>query len=145
MKKDVACINLRELFACVVMAMTFAHTWNSDNVLFRCDNMSATLAVLAGRSKNKVIMHYLRVLALLGAIYNFTYRFEHIPGVKNIVADFLSREEIDKIKAKYPHLVLTPAIWVPRVTDENWESAAISTWKRQLLDKKQANNAAASS
>ena len=138
MKKDAACINLRELFACVTMAMTFAHTWEGEHVCFHCDNMSATLAVLAGKSKNIVIMHYLRVLALLGAVYKFTYRFEHIAGVKNVVADFLSREEVEKIKINYPHLVQSPAIWVPRVTDDNWESAAIATWQRQLLEKKQA-------
>ena len=143
MKKDVACINLRELFSCVVMAMTFAHTWRHEHICFHCDNMSATLAVLAGKSKNIVIMHYLRVLALLGAIFQFTYRFEHIAGVKNIVADFLSREELDKIKLKYPDLVRSPVIWVPRVTDDNWESEAIRTWQQQLLERKQAYNASA--
>jgi hypothetical protein len=137
MRKDVACINLREFFTAVQAAATWGHTWSGDRVRFKCDNMSAVLAVLAGKSKNIVIMHYLRVLALLGAMYRFTYFFEHISGVKNVIADFFSREEEEKIKIQYPHFVRVPAIWLPRVTDEHWESAAIRTWQQQLFEKKQ--------
>ena len=38
--------------------------------------MTATQAVLAGTSKNATIMNLLRVLALVAALNQFTFRFE---------------------------------------------------------------------
>ena len=133
MRKDSACINCRELFACVAMALTFAQKWKNQRVLFRCDNMAATQAVLAGTSKNKKIMNLLRVLAMVAALNQFTYRFEWLAGAENVVADFLSREEQEKIDTKYPKLQRVAAVLPPRTGDAEWELSTVAAWQAQLL------------
>ena len=134
MRKDSASINVRELFAIVQMAMTFGHSWNNQHVQFNTDNMAAVPAVIdiAGSSKNTVIMHYLRVLAMLAAIGQWTYRIQWIAGVTNIIADAISRKEQEIIKAQYPQLVRSDSLWVPKPGEADWEKSAIRQWSAQL-------------
>ena len=137
MRKDSASINVRELFAIVQTAMTFGHCWKNQHVQFNADNMASVLAVIAGSSKNKLMMHYLRVLALLAALGQWTYRIQWIAGITNIIADAASRKDQEKIAAQFPQLVRSDSLWVPRPDEANWEQSAIRQWSEQL----QARNA----
>ena len=136
MRKDSASINVRELFAIVQMAMTFGHLWKNQHVQFNADNMASVMAVIAGTSKNKIMMHYLRVLALLAALGQWTYRIQWIAGVTNIIADAASRKEQEEIAAQYPQLVRSDSLWVPRPDEAEWEQSAIRLWSAQLQARK---------
>jgi hypothetical protein len=60
-------------------------------------------------------MKLMRQLTWCACKYNFTFSAKHVPGVKNNLADSISRLQIDKFRqlapqaAKHPHLC--PAIF----------------------------------
>ena len=60
-------------------------------VLFRCDNAAVVAIVNSGRSKHPLAMHYTRLLYLLGAVFNFSFKSVHIAGRDNVAADGISR------------------------------------------------------
>jgi hypothetical protein len=55
-------INVREMLMIATSALTFGHRWSGSSVVFHCDNQSDFFGVLKGKSKNKEIMHLVRVL-----------------------------------------------------------------------------------
>ena len=80
-------------------------------------------------------MNLLRVLALVAALNQFTFRFEWLEGSRNVVsvADFLSREAQSEIVLKYPAVLRVAAVLPPRVNDAEWEMSAVAEWQSQLL------------
>jgi hypothetical protein len=58
---------------------------------FRCDNESFVHAVRRGRSSIPTINWLLLQLHELQAIFSFSLRVDHVPGVLNVAADALSR------------------------------------------------------
>ena len=50
---------------------------------FRCDNQAIVGAIQSWRSKEPLVMHLLRGLALFAMEFSFTIRASHIAGVAN--------------------------------------------------------------
>lgn len=80
-----------ELYPIVVAACLWGHCWSRKRVLFHCDNQATVHIINKGRSKALVIMKLVRRLVLLAAKLNFAFSASFIPGVKNEIADSLSR------------------------------------------------------
>ncbi|VDI15420.1 Hypothetical predicted protein [Mytilus galloprovincialis] len=68
-----------------------ANIGRGKRIVFHCDNESTVNIINKGRSKVQDIMKLMRKLTWLAAINNFTFSSKHIPGVKNVIADSLSR------------------------------------------------------
>ncbi|CAG2240598.1 unnamed protein product [Mytilus edulis] len=81
----------RELYPIVVAAVLWGKHWTRKRIVFHCDNESTVNIINKGRSKVQDIMKLMRKLTWLAAINNFTFSSKHIPGVKNVIADSLSR------------------------------------------------------
>ena len=64
-------INVREMFMVATSGLTFGHRWSGKLEIFHCDNLSDVFAVLKGKSKNKEIMHLIRVLHYAAALHGF--------------------------------------------------------------------------
>jgi hypothetical protein len=121
-------INVREMFMVATSALTFGHRWSGSLVVFHCDNQSDVFAVLKGKSKNKEIMHLIRVLHYAAAVHGFAYEIRHIRGVDNTLADMASRMDVEVFlrECRTPLKRIQP-ILPPHPNDPNWEKTMAAT------------------
>lgn len=102
-------ITFKELFP-IVLAV---HLWGKDlenqKVLFHCDNMAVVHMINRQTTRSTPSMGLIR--ALVGAClrHNVLFRAKHIPGIKNEVADALSRLQLQRFRALCPHADIHPA------------------------------------
>ncbi len=116
-------INVQEAWALPTEAMHRAEQWRGKLVRIHCDNQSDVLSVRAGRSKNKNILHYLRVLYFISALYSFKIDIQYIHTSLNI-ADQPSRVPAHVILQDpcSPLKCFKPLTWVPPLPeDPQWE------------------------
>ncbi|XP_071171222.1 uncharacterized protein [Mytilus edulis] len=92
----------RELYPIVVAAVLWGKLWTRKRIVFHCDNESTVNIINKGRSKVQDIMKLMRKLTWLAAINNFTFSSKHIPGVKNVIADSLSRFDFQTFRKEAP-------------------------------------------
>ena len=70
-----------------------------------CDNLAAVYIINKGSTAHPLIMHALRLLFWLSAIYNFRFTAVYVQGHLNTIADAMSRlHEHRKCVAFYRHL-----------------------------------------
>jgi len=118
-------VNLKEMFALTVMALTFGAQWRGQVLLFNCDNMVTVDTIRRGGSSISGLAHLHRVLAYCAAWYGFSYRVVHVPGVRNVLADDASRLSLADFQSKYPDLVFCPPVLPPMADDPDWEGNVI--------------------
>ena len=92
----------RELYPIVVAAYLWGHLWCRKRIMFHCDNEAVVNIVNKGRSKMADIMKLMRTLTWLSVRNNFIIHCKHIPGVKNVIADALSRFNFQTFRAAAP-------------------------------------------
>ena len=98
-------INHKEVLAQIFAAFRWAPSWANQHVIIYCDNEAAVHIINKGSTANPVIMHFLRQLFWLSAIYNFRFIAKHIQGKHNVIADAVSRlHQPLKCLASYQHL-----------------------------------------
>jgi hypothetical protein len=90
----------QELFAIVVAAALWGSEWRGKKVVFWCDNMSMVQALRKGTSPKRRIMALIRALLRLAWEYNFEFSAKHVSGVKNVLADPLSRLQLDIFRSR---------------------------------------------
>ena len=93
----------QELFALVVACHLWGSEFSNRRILFFCDNESVVNIVNSKRSRIPRVMDLLRHLTLLTLKHNFYVRVKHIEGKKNLVADALSRFQMDRFHVLAPH------------------------------------------
>jgi hypothetical protein len=92
----------RELFAIIVSCRIWGHAWSTKRVLIECDNQTIVHSVNNGSSKNPNIMSLIRDLFFIGSYFTFDIRLKHLPGVRNVGPDLLSRLKIIQFKQTFP-------------------------------------------
>lgn len=98
-------IAVKELVPIVIAAALWGHLWYRKHIRFHCDN-AAVVDILKKRSaRNAVAHHLLRCLYFYAAFYQFDHSAEHVPGVLNIAADALSRDNIHFFSSLVPQAV----------------------------------------
>ena len=88
-------IALLELFPIYVMIKMFGMKLTNSKILFHCDNIAVVSIVNNQTSKDKLIMKLVRPLVLLLLQFNINFKAVHIAGVKNVLADAISRYQVD--------------------------------------------------
>jgi hypothetical protein len=99
-----------ELYPIVTSAILWGHAWAGKRILFHCDNMGTVWAINKGRSKSPHIMNLMRRLVLVAAHHSFSYSSEHVPGVYNLIADSLSRFQMDRFRELAPEADRNPHV-----------------------------------
>lgn len=84
-----------EMYALVAAASLWANDLAYKSVLFLCDNEAVVQIVNKQSTKDRQIMHLVRVLVLVCLKHNVMFRAKHVPGVHNTLADNLSRCRVD--------------------------------------------------
>ena len=101
-------IEFKELFAIVVACHTWGHEWPRQRILFQCDNEAVVYCIKSGTSRSKTVMSLIRSLYHVCIKHNFLVSAVHIPGVKNCIADALSRDLLQKFKMLAPTAEVQP-------------------------------------
>ncbi len=95
-------ITTKELVPIVLAAAIWGRFWCRQSICFHTDNMGV-VAILRKRSaRHPVALHLLRCLYFYAATYNFDFIAQHIPGVDNIAADAISRDNINLLSSLCP-------------------------------------------
>ena len=95
-------ITIKELIPIMIAVMIWGSKWQGCTVLVHCDN-EAVVAILSSRyCKEPRLMHMLRVLFFAEAHYQFRLLAQHVPGACNILADHLSRNQLNEFYKKFP-------------------------------------------
>jgi hypothetical protein len=99
-KFDKYCISMpiawRELYAIVLASATWGYKLSGKRVIFNCDNEAIVHCIINGFSKNVDIMTLLRRLFFICACCNFECSAKHLPSKRNVLADALSRNDMNR-------------------------------------------------
>ncbi len=90
-------IHFQELAAVVIAFLLFSDRFTGQHIAIKCDNDAAVYVLNRGYSSAKGIdigNHLLRQLHAAQTAAQFSYSAVHIPGVSNILADALSRDNV---------------------------------------------------
>ena len=101
-------INFLELFAIVACVFTWGDEWRNKQILFYTDNQVITHIWKTGTSTNKDIMRLVRALFLFSARRNINILMVHIAGSSNVLADSLSRLQVDRFHQLHPSAAKRP-------------------------------------
>ena len=79
-----------------------------QQVNFQCDNSSLVVAINKGSSKDTLVMQLLHCLWFFVAYFVITISATHLPGVTNVTADCLSRNNVLQAFQAIPVLPIQP-------------------------------------
>ena len=101
-------ITIKELVPIVLAGAIWGKNWYGQTVQARCDNAAVVAILNWGSSQDPEVMHLMRCLAFIQAKFQFYIFSSHIQGIKNDLADALSRNNADYFKYHYPQAAQHP-------------------------------------
>ena len=120
-------IAVKELLPVVVAAATWGPLWAATSrVCFHCDNQSVVHDIQSRASRHPHMVHLLRCLAFLEARYQLEFSCVHIPGIRNDLADDLSRDRLSSFLHKVPEASRSPTPVSQQLIDLLMDTS--STW-----------------
>lgn len=108
-----ASMALFELYPIVMAAVLWGKHWCKKRIVVNCDNAATVEIINKGRSKIPFIMKFVRKLVWHQAQYNFVMQANFIEGRKNVIADSLSRFQIDRFRRLAPSAEPQPTNCLP--------------------------------
>ena len=102
LEKDAILIAFQELYPIVVAAILWGQFWSRRRIIFHCDNKATVYVLNKGRSHCPDIMKLMRRLVLIAGKNSFSYSAVHIRGQQNVLADSLSRLQIERFRRIVP-------------------------------------------
>ena len=94
----------------IMVAAVWGHEWSGRSVCIQCDNAAVVAIVNSGMSRDQDAMHRMRCLAFIMAKFNFLLVTSHIRGIKNDLADALSRGNVHYFHSNYPQAKAAPTV-----------------------------------
>ena len=96
-------ITWKELYAIVSACSTWGHLLMRKRLLLYCDNLAVVNIINNGSSKKTDLMILMRTLFYICAKYNIECSASHIAGVRNGIADALSRRQLVRFRLLAPN------------------------------------------
>jgi hypothetical protein len=87
----------------------WGHLWSNHSILFFTDNEALVSVINKLSSKDEKVMQMVRYLVLRCLKLNIMFRAKHIPGKNNILADRLSRLQVEEFRTLAPNAQKTPS------------------------------------
>lgn len=103
-------ITFKELFPIVLAVEIWGSSFKNRCVLFHSDNYAVVHIINKQTSKDTLIMKLVRRLVVASMKFNILMKAEHIPGHFNILADLLSRFQIQQFRARAPYMNREPTL-----------------------------------
>ena len=130
-------IAAKELTPIVIAAALWGHYWKRSCVFFRGDNLAVVHILNSRTSKDNLLMHLLRCLLFYAALFGFQFIAKHVPGVLNVAADAISRNNTSLFLSLVPQI---PMVAIPQpvldlliIEKPNWGSISrIKLFTRSL-------------
>ena len=88
-------IGPKELYPILVAAQNWGSQWAGKRILVACDNATVVSAINKGYSKQVVLGRMLRALNFYSLKFNFHMQAQHVLGKSNVIADQLSRLQVE--------------------------------------------------
>ena len=114
-------IAILEFYPIVLSLLLWGSKMQNQCIVFHTDNEALVHVINKCTSKDKTLMVFVRKLVLVCLENNILFKAQHIPGVKNCLADALSRLQIQRFHQlapfgfdKYPTIIppeLLPVSW----------------------------------
>lgn len=111
-------ITALELYPILAALFTWGHQFSNHCLWLYTDNMSLVSILNKQSSRDKVIMKMIRPLVLFCLRNNILIRASHIDGVKNTLADALSRSQIKRFRMLLPTADRYPTPVPPQVDQD---------------------------
>lgn len=109
-----------EFFPIVVGLSTWCSELRNKRVLFMTDNESVVHVINKQTAKDTKMLGLLRAMVLICLRNNIFFRARHIPGVRNVLADSLSRLQVDKFHTLSRGMDPAPTPLPAHLLPENW-------------------------
>ena len=101
------------------------HLWGADmsnrSIIFYTDNEALVHVINKQSCKDKTLMVFVRRLVLLCLQFNIMFKAKHVPGVRNNLADALSRLQVQRFQQLAPPTMdRSPTVIPVHLQPENW-------------------------
>ena len=106
-------IAIKELLPIVLAVRLWGQSFANKRILLFCDNLAIVHVINNQTSKESSIMSLVRTLVTSSLSHNILFLAKHIPGRHNIIADHLSRCQVDKALGVAPWLDKQPTPFPP--------------------------------
>ena len=97
-------ITVRELYPIALAIAVWPQFFQNKCVLLLCDNEAAVHIINKQTSKDSKIMSVLRFFVIHCMKFNVLFRAKHVPGNENVLADCLSRQQVERARRLHPLL-----------------------------------------
>ena len=114
-------ISFLEFFPIVVGLSMWCHILRNKRVLFMTDNESVVHVINKQTSRDTYLLSLIRKRVLICLRNNILFRAKHIPGIKNGLADSLSRLQVSKFKSMSQGMDRVPTPLPRHLRPEVWE------------------------
>ena len=95
-------ITQKEVLPVVLACAVWGSSWKNRRVVVHCDNEAAVTVLNSGYARDSQIMHLLRALFFIKAVYQIELKATHIPGKDNVIADAISRDKLTVLHSQVP-------------------------------------------
>lgn len=113
-------ITLLEMFPIVAAVVTWAPMLRNSKLILHTDNMALVHILNATSSKDAKVMKLVRKFVLACLFNNVQIRVEHVKGINNILADKLSRLQVDSFRSLAPWADKDPCAIPYDIQPQNW-------------------------
>ena len=110
-------ITAKELLPIVFAVAVWGAQWQGKSILCRCDNEAVVAIINTGTSKDCEAMPLMRCLFFITAKHNLLLTATHFPGSINILADALSRNNLQLFLSLSPQALPNPDPIPPALID----------------------------
>ena len=122
-------IMVLEAYPILAAIATWGEQLRNKSIIFHIDNQALVHIINKGHSACEDMIPIIRILFLLGLKYNVSFSAEHIPSIKNIAADALSRFNLQVFRTSSPQAAFLPRrvpAWIHQDTFNPWGQPATS-------------------
>ena len=95
-------ITILEFYPIVLSVLLWGDRMSNQRITFFTDNAALVDIINKATSRDSTVMIFVRQLVLACLNFNILFRARHVPGVKNVLADSLSRLQVTKFKQLAP-------------------------------------------
>ena len=110
-----ASITVKEMLPITLIVEIWGEYLSNKRVLFHTDNESVAAIINKQTSRDPATMNLLRRLVVASLNFNIIFRAKHIPGFSNIIADYLSRFQLQAARSRAPWLEPHPTTVPPHL------------------------------
>ena len=113
-------ITLLEFYPIVAAVQVWGARFANKRIILHTDNMALTFIINKLTSSDKTIMSLVRKFTFLTLQFNIHFYAEHIPGSSNILADLLSRLQLQAFHRLAPTMSPEPTHLPPELLPANY-------------------------